>query len=471
MSKNEKNLKETKKNTFNAPQKVKEGDEFILDIKRLGINGEGIGFYNRLAIFVEGAIPGEGHNVQITKLDGKMAYGKSKELKHAAPCRKYPECPYYEECGGCSVMHIDYNEMLKYKREILVEALNRYTTLNTKSFEIKPCVSSDLELGYRNKSQLNVKKSDGKSSVSMIKAKSNILVPVEKCLVQNELINILNTKILNILDENGINPYIRKTNEGTLRYLVVRVTKDNKALVCFVCQNKDSKLKNIISKVLAIPEVVSVYENINPQDKSQEIFGKETNHLGGEEYIVETLGKIKYKIYPTTFFQLNTNQAEKMYDIVLKQAKLSFKEKVIDAYCGVGTIALYLAHNSKEVIGIEYNKESIKAAEENAKLNKISNAKFLQGDAAELLPKMVKDGESFDLLVADPPRTGLGDKFISAILESNVKRFIYVSCNPATLAKDLERLKEKYSINSITPVDMFPQTSLVESVTTLTLKK
>jgi 23S rRNA (uracil-5-)-methyltransferase RumA len=469
MSKQEKNKKDFEKKPSNGFKNIKENDQFILDIKRMGINGEGIGFYNRLAIFVDGAIPGEGHNIEISKLEGKMAYGKSIECKHASNARKMPECPYYAECGGCSVMHIDYQEMLKYKREIVIEALSRYTTINPKSFEIKNTIPSDYTLGYRNKSQLNVKKNDGKMSVAMIKAKSNILVPVDKCLVQKDLINTLNKKVLSILEEAKVEPYIRKTNTGSLRYLVIRATKENKALVCFVCQQKDAKLKELVNKLLAIPEIVSVYENINSNDKSLEIFGKETNHLGGEEYDIETLGKIKYKIYPTTFFQLNSYQAEKMYDVVLKQAKLSFKERVLDAYCGVGTIALYLAHNSKEVIGIEYNKESIKAAEENAKLNKISNAKFLQGDASELLPKMLRDGEVFDVLVADPPRTGLGEKFISAILESKVKKFIYVSCNPATLAKDLEKLKECYSINSITPLDMFPQTALVETVALLTL--
>lgn len=471
MSKEYKKTKENNKNDYKKPSSIKEGDQFILDIKRMGINGEGIGFYNRLAIFVDGVIPGEGHNIEITKLEGKMAYGKSLECKHESSSRKTPSCPYYSLCGGCSVMHIKYEDMLKYKREILIEALTRYTTLNPKSFEIKETVPSSKEYNYRNKSQLNIKKKDGKSSVCMIKAKSNILVPVEECLVQNELINTLNKKILSLADEMNINPYIRKDDSGLLRYLVIRQTKDNKALVCFVLKKKDNRIKELAKKVLEIKEVESVYENINPLDKTPDIFGKETNHLCGEEYIVETLGKIKYKIYPTTFFQLNSLQAEKMYDIVLKQAKLSFKERVLDAYCGVGTIALYLAHNSKEVIGIEYNKASVLAAEENAKLNKISNAKFLQGDASELLPKMVNDGEVFDVLVADPPRTGLGDKFINAILESNVKKFIYVSCNPATLAKDLERLKEKYNINSITPLDMFPQTALVESITTLTLKK
>ena len=470
MSKNEKNQKEFSKKPFTSPREVKEGNEFILDIKRMGINGEGIGFYNRLAIFVDGAIPGEGHNVSITKVDGKMAFAKSLEIKHESEARTTPICKHYLDCGGCSAMHIKYAEMLKFKRELLIEALSRYTTLNLKAFEIKQTVPSSKELGYRNKSQLNLKSFDNHTSVCMIKAKSNILVPITECAVQNSLINTLNEKIVKLIDKMGISIYSSKEKNGILKYLSIRVTKDNKALVCFVINKKDSKISLLAKEVIKLDNVESVYENINSNDKSIEIFGKETNHLEGSEFIIETLGKIKYRIYPTTFFQLNTLQAEKMYDLVLKAAKLSFKERVLDAYCGVGTIALYLAHNSKEVVGIEYNKASIQAAEENAKLNKIDNAKFLQGDAAELLPKMVRDGESFDVLVADPPRTGLGEKFISAILDSNVKRFIYVSCNPATLAKDLEVLKEKYNINSITPVDMFPQTPLVESVCVLTKK-
>ena len=450
---------------------MKIDDQFILDIKRMGINGEGIGFYNKLAIFVDGAIPGEGHDICITKVEGKMAFGKTIEIKNASPARKAAECPYYESCGGCAVMHVDYNQMLDYKRSILIEALNRYTRLDTKSFEIRKTVPSDNIFGYRNKAQLPIKKLDNKTSTCMIKARSNELVCIDECMVQNPLINKLNNQILEIVDELGISPYLYKFNRGVLKYLVVRVNKNNEALVCFVCYEKNKKLIELANRVMKLDGVVSVYENFNTSLKQGIIFGNETNHLAGEKYIVETLGKIKYQIYPTTFFQLNTHQAEKMYDAVLKACKLSRKERVLDAYCGVGSIGLYLAHMAGEVVGIEYNKDSIAAAKENAKFNKINNAKFYQGDAAELLPKMIKDGEAFDIVVADPPRTGLGDKFIEAILQTEVKRLIYVSCNPATLAKNLEVLSQKYKVTSITPIDMFPQTPLVESVTVLELKK
>lgn len=448
---------------------IKENDEFILDIKRLGINGEGVGFYNRMAVFVDGAIPGEGHDVVVTKVDGKMAYAKTKEIKHQSPYRKQPECPYFDICGGCSIMHIDYEESLKLKRELVIEALNRYTKINTKQFEIKQTVKSDYPFAYRNKEQLYLKKDNNQTKVCMIRPNSNITFPIDKCLIEQDLINEINPKILKLIDDLKIDLYDKKSKSGLIKQLVIRQNKDREALVCFIVSNNNEKLKTLAKEVIKIKGVKSVYININKDDKSIDAFGKETIHLEGEKYLVEKIGKIKYQIYPTTFFQLNSYQAEKLYDIVLKNCKLSFKERVLDAYCGVGTIGLYLAHMAKEVIGVEYNKEAVLAANENSKLNNIKNAKFLQGDATELLPRLIEN-ETFDVLVVDPPRTGLEEKFINAILESGIKKIIYVSCNPATLAKNLEILKQKYNINSITPVDMFSQTAHVETVVSMTHK-
>lgn len=449
---------------------MKEKEQFILDIKRLGINGEGIGFYNKLAVFVDGAIPGEGHEVCVTKCESKMVFAESVGIKTVSKARKEAECPHYSSCGGCAVMHIQYETMLKYKRDLLIEALNRYTRLEPRSFEIRSTVPSEHIFDYRNKSQLPVKKLGKTTKVCMIKAKSNELVPIDSCLVTNPLINELNTKILEIADELGISSYVPKFTRGVLRYLVIRVNKKNEALVCFVCFEKNKKIYELAQRVMMLEGVKGVYENFNDSKKTSAIFGNVTNHLAGNPYIVETLGNIQYQIYPTTFFQLNSYQAEVMYDIVLKCCKLSRQERVLDAYCGVGAIGLYLAKMAKEVIGIEYNKDSVLAANENAKLNKIKNAKFYQGDASLLLPKMIKNGTDFDVIVCDPPRVGLGKAFIEAILSTEVKRLVYVSCNPATLAKDLELLSEKYMVNSITPVDMFPQTPLVETICQLSLK-
>lgn len=450
---------------------MREKDKFILDIKRLGINGEGIGYYNKLAIFVNDAIPGEGVNVEITKVDKKMAFAKVLEYKKKSPNRIDALCPYYKECGGCNVLHIKYDEMLKLKRDLIIESIQRYTTINYKSFEIRQTIPSPKPFNYRNKSQVPLRKNiDGNFETCMIKAKSNELIKVDDCLVNDEIINKLNKDILKIADEIGISPYLAKYNRGVLRYLAIRVNKKGEAMVCFICYDKNEKIKELAKRVIELPNVVSVYENFNRTTKATELYGEETNLLEGKEFLIEEIGNIKYQLTPKTFFQLNTLQAENMFNLVLKSAKLSKKERVLDAYCGVGAIGLYLAKMAKEVIGVETNPSSIEAAKANAKLNKINNAKFILGDAKELITQMVENNESFDVLVADPPRTGLGEEFAKAVLKSGIKRFIYVSCNPSTLAKDLEILKDKYTISSITPLDMFPGSVHCETISLLNLK-
>ena len=448
---------------------MKEKDSFILDIKRLGINGEGIGFYNKMAVFVENAIPGEGHSIEVSKVDGKMAFGKTIEIKHISKDRVNPSCPYYAECGGCNVSHISYEKMLEFKRDLLIEAISRYTTLNPKSFEIRKTIPSEDMLHYRNKSQLVVKKVDGKFSVCMLQPNSNMIVPIDSCLVQKKKINELNRNVLKLAEELDISPYITKFQRGLLRYLIIRVNENDEALVCIVCGERSNKIKELAKKVIELPGVVGVYESFNNSKKEVGFFGTEPQLLEGKPYIVEKLGKVMYRIYPNTFFQLNTKQAKNLFDVILKACKLSFKERVLDAYSGVGAIGLYLAHMAKEVVGIEYNKDAVTAANENAAMNKIKNAKFLQGDAALLLPKLIEE-EPFDVVVVDPPRTGLAEEFISTLLKTHIKRVIYVSCNPATLAKDLEKLSSAYQVNSITPLDMFPQTALVESICSLVLR-
>ena len=449
---------------------MKQDDKIILDIKRLGINGEGIGYYKRKAVFIDGAIPGETHEVTITKSLDKMNFAKSERIIKESKSRVQVKCPYYKECGGCSTMHISYEQMLEYKKELIIEAINRYTHLNPKHFEIKNTIKSEYDYYYRNKAQLPLKKENDKYSACMIQASSNKLIPVKDCMVQNKVINKLTTAILKMADELEIPPFIAKFNRGVLRYLSIRVNEKNEALVCFVCYEKSEKIKQLAKKVIELPEVKSVYENFNTKLKAPTIYGEESNHLEGDKYLIMTINNIKYELYPTTFFQLNTSQAKNIFDIVKKTAKLSKKEIVLDAFCGVGAIGLNLASMANMVIGIENNKESVDAAIENAKINKIKNAKFICGDANKLLPSMINDGKKIDVIIVDPPRVGLGDEFIKTLKKINIKRLIYVSCNPATLAKDIEQLSDNYQVNSITPLDMFPNTPHVESISLLVRK-
>ena len=447
------------------------GDNISVEIKRLGINGEGIGYYNRLAIFIPGGIPGERCDVEITSVSEKMAYAKIIDIKNVSKDRCEPKCKYYNRCGGCNTMHINYNKMGDFKRDRVIESITRYTDLNPRSFEVKKTVLMQNPYNYRFKASLPVRKFNDNATVGLYSVDGKEVIYIDGCMNQADQINNINKKILALMDKLNVVPYIEKYKRGEVKYIVTRVSHFNKeAQVTFVIGEKTPKIKELAKEVIKIDFVVSVFESFADGEGDSLIFGSDIKLLEGKKTILESIGKYKFELLPTAFFQLNPIQTEVLYEHVLKACKLSFKERVLDAYCGVGTIGIYLAHNASEVIGIEYNKEAVENANNNAQLNKIKNAKFLQGDVVELLPHMIKDGEAFDVIVADPPRVGLGSELCEAILESGAKRFIYVSCNPATLAKDLNILTKKYNVNSIEPFDMFPNTSHVEAICVLNRK-
>ncbi len=449
---------------------MKVNDEFILDIKRIGINGEGIGYYNKMAVFVNNAIPGEGVKVKVTKLEKNMAFAEVVEYMHKSEFRETPICKFYSECGGCQLMHIAYEKTLEYKKEILIEALNRYTKLNTKSFEIKNTIPSASTLGYRNRSLMPLRETDYHNiRTTMIKEGTNHQIDVDECLIHNDLINDINKEIIKIASMLKISVYSNKNKEGILRYLSVRVNENDEALVTFVMTKETKETEDLCKKTSEIDYVKGVYVLLNNSFKPGNILEGKLIHKYNQKYIVMTSGKIKYNIYPNTFFQLNSNQAQVLNELVLKNLKLSRKEKVLDIYCGVGFISLYISHLAKEVVGIEYEKSSITSAKENAVINKIKNTRFYSGDAAEVLTKLLKE-ETFDNVVLDPPRSGLDDKMIDILLNNEFKKIIYVSCNPATLAKNLDKLSLKYNVNKIEILDMFPNTSNVESIALLQLK-
>ena len=451
--------------------RLKENDEFILDIKRIGINGEGIGYYHKLAIFVDDAIPGEGHNVKITKVTDNMAFAESIENKHPSEFRQIPVCPYFKDCGACSTMHIQYDKMCDYKREMIIEAIRKYTKINPKSFEIKPTFKAPFTSNYRNRSITPLRSTDYNNvKACMIKEGTNHLIDIDECLIHDELINELTNKIIKIASSYKIPVYSAKNKDGILRYLSIRVNDNNEALVTFIVTKQTEDLYKLISETSIIKEVKGIYILLNNNFNSGNIIQGKFIHAYGEEKIVLNINKLKYNIYPDTFFQLNTSQTENLCEKVLKSLKLSLKEKVLDIYCGVGFISLYISHMAKEVVGIEYEKKSIISANENAEINKIKNTRFYCGDAAKVTEELLKN-ESFDCLILDPPRTGLDDNMIKLLLDNDFKRIIYVSCNPSTLAKNLNDLSNKYKINSIEPFDMLPNTAHIESITVLSLNK
>ena len=451
-----------------------EGQEVIVDIKRLGINGEGIAFYKKKAVFVNNAIPGEGINVKITKVLDKMCFAEIVDFKHTSETRVEPKCPYYNECGACQVMHIDYNKTLEFKRDAVIEALNRYTKLNTKSFEIKKTFGCANPNNYRYKSQLVATSYNDLIHLGLIKPNSNKVKIIDSCLTQNELVNEINAKVVELLNKYKFTAYDSKTKQGDIRNVIVRVSHyNNEAQVTLVYAYKhlDQKLKDVAKEIINIDHVVSVAKTYHDTFDDGLVIQKECVILEGKKTIVENIGKYKFELSPESFFQLNPVQTENLYELTLRACKLSHKENVLDLYCGAGTIGIYLSKMANKIIGIELNEKAVENAKANALSNKVGNASYYAGSVDKVLPTLFKENIKIDVVVVDPPRAGLGEAVCNTLINNDFKRIVYVSCNPATLAQDLNILSKKYNVKYIQPVDMFPHTSHVETITLLEIKK
>jgi len=446
---------------------LKVGDKFFVDIKRVGINGEGIAYYKKLAIFIPNALPKENIFIEITSVNKKYANGVIRELKKPSPLRVNNFCPYYNKCGGCSLQHLDYSNSGEIKKNILIEALNRYSGLDYKKFEIRKTMLMDDPFGYRYKATLPLRQGEHGVVYGMYAPNSEQFVRTKECKVQNDIINQVAFSLCSALDMSSINAYSPKLKNGYARYLIIRTSHFNlDTQVTFIFSKKPSNLETLTKLCLEIPHVTSVYYSINEVEDNVEFFGSELIHLGGKETILEKLDDYSFELLPNSFFQLNPLQATTLFNEVKKACKLSGKETVLDAYCGVGVIGTFLARNAKEVIGIESSAEAVINAKKNALLNKIDNIKFIEGDSTNVIPYVNKKND-VDILVVDPPRSGLDDKLLNTIMKSDIKKIIYVSCNPATLAKNLSVLKDKYDVKFMEPIDMFPFSAHVESITVL----
>ena len=452
--------------------KLELSQTFPLTIKRLGINGEGVGYFKRQVVFVPGALPGEEVVVEATKVHPKFVEAKIKNIRKKSEFRVQPICPVYEECGGCQLQHLDYSQQLKEKRDIVIQSLERHTNLPMDQMDIRETMGMENPWNYRNKSQFQVGQKDGKVLAGLYGINSHNLVHIDQCVVQHSKTNKAIGTVRKVLQKLQIPIYSEKSKKGIVRTVVARVgIQTGELQIVLITAKKELPQKEQIVEEIKkrLPEVKSIMQNVNGE-KTSLIFGEETVNLGGNDFIQETLGDLSFELSARTFFQLNPEQTVKLYNEVKEAAQLTGMEKVVDAYCGVGTIGLWVADQAAEIRGMDVIPESIEDAKKNAARHGIKHAQYVTGKAEVILPKWANEGWTPDVVIIDPPRTGLDQQLLETLLKVKPKRIVYVSCNPSTLAKDISVLAPLYKIEYIQPVDMFPQTSHVECVSRLVLK-
>ncbi|MFC7373612.1 23S rRNA (uracil(1939)-C(5))-methyltransferase RlmD [Fictibacillus iocasae] len=449
------------------------GQTIPLTIKRLGINGEGVGFFKKTVVFVPGALPGEEITAVITKVFPNRAEANVKKLRKASKDRITPPCPIYEECGGCQLQHLSYAAQLREKQDIVRQAFERYTKISPDKLPLKETIGMENPWDYRNKSSFQAGRENGEVIAGLYSGNSHKLVDIEACLVQHPDTNKVTNEVKRILKDLNIPMHPDKAKRAAVRTIVVRTAFRSNGLQLALVTSGEHLLKKdlfVAEMKKRLPIVTSIVQNVNDQ-KTSLIFGDTTLPLSGSETIKEKLGELSFELSARAFFQLNPKQTVVLYDEVKKQAKLTGKEKIVDAYCGSGTIGLWLAPFAKEIRGMDVIEESIKNARENAENHGFTQALFETGKAEKWLPKWLNEGWKPDVVVVDPPRTGCDQQFLSTVLKIKPKRMVYVSCNPSTLAKDVHMLiNGGFALEEITPVDMFPQTSHIETVCTLVWK-
>lgn len=446
--------------------------EYIIKIDSYGHEGEGVGKINNFTVFVKGAIKGETVKIKLIKVN--KTYGIAKLLEVIVPSqhRENPVCSIYKRCGGCNLQHISYPEQLNFKTQRVKDVMERVGKLeNTK---IHNAIGMEIPYNYRNKVQLPVGAIDSEIVVGFYAPRSHDIINMEHCYIQSKL----GDKIIHILkewmNENKIKHYDEKTHGGIIRHIMLREGFRTKEVMIVIVTN-GAKLPNAKSLVQKLRENIlnlkSVIQNIN-EDKTNVILGQKSITLWGQDTISDYIGDFKFNISPLSFFQVNPIQTEVLYNKAMEYADLKGDEIVFDAYCGTGTISLFLSQKAKMVFGVEIIPQAIENANENKKENNIDNVEFIVGKSEEEIPKLIKSGIKPDVIVLDPPRKGCEESLLNAIVKAAPKKIVYVSCDPATLARDLRILEDlSYRAVEIQPVDMFPQSAHIENVTLLTRKE
>ncbi len=451
---------------------MQKNEEYIVDIIDNGFEGEGIAKINDLTIFIPGAIKGEKIKIIIVKVLTSYAFGKILEIINSSEDRNTNvDCSTYKRCGGCNLRHVNYKTTLKMKKNVVQNLVNK--NLKTKII-VKDTIGMEHPFHYRNKAQYPIGlDKNGNPMIGVFANRTHEVIQIDKCLIQNEEAEKIAKFICQFAQKNNISVYNEKTCQGLLRHIVVKVGIKTNQIMCILVltSEKFPNEEKLISELTKqFPNITTIVKNINNKNTNV-ILGKTNINIFGNGYIYDKLGDYTFKISPLSFYQINPIQTEKLYDLALQAAKLTGKEIVFDLYCGIGTIGIYMANKAKKVYGIEIVEDAIKDAKENCKINNITNAEYYAGDTEKLLTDLIENKKiKPDVIVVDPPRKGLDNTTIENILKIKPKRLVYVSCNPATLMRDLSKLECEYEIKEIQPVDMFPFTSHVECVSLMCLK-
>ncbi len=442
-------------NTFTSNSK------HIITINSINSRGEGVGRINNRVIFVPYGVPGDQIEIKIEVTKKNYSTGKIIDMIKPSAHRVEAPCEYFGLCGGCTFQHIDYNYQLFLKENLVKENLKKIG--NIQSELIREIIPSDNIWNYRNKVQLVIKNKKGNITPGFYRRDSHELVHVRYCLIQHDLSNKLIEKIIPLL--SGWTVYNERRGTGMLRYITCKTSFSNKETLCtLICNEKKiPDREKFLENLKQITGLAGIVQNFNTSG-SNVVMGEENVLLSGRNYIVEEIRNIKFMISSSSFFQVNTGQIGKMYDVISDIISPLHIKQAIDAYCGIGTFSLFLSNYAGYVSGIEENTEAVSMAKKNMELNNMSNIDFIAGQVEELLYNIGCD-KKIDLIILDPPRKGCEGDILKTIRKLGIKHIVYISCNPATLARDLVILKElEYEVRLIQPVDMFPHTPHVESI-------
>ena len=437
-----------------------------LDMTSYTAEGMGVARLEGRVVFVPGTIKGERWQVRLEKVNKNVAWGRGVELLDPSPERIEPDCPLYGRCGGCQFRHMTYDEELRAKRQRIQDALSR---LGGVELELPPVLGAEDTLRYRNKVQFPVSMEKQGLSVGYYQARSHSVLDARDCPLQPESVTRLRAAFKGWMEEQAVAPYDEKTGRGLVRHLYVRTNSRGESLVCVVVNGKslpqEEKLVEVLRKTE--PGLAGVVLNSNTRDTNV-ILGTEYRTVWGRDWLEEELCGLTFQLSVPSFFQINRAQTQRLYALALEFAGLTGKETVLDLYCGIGTISLALAQRAGKVIGTEIVPQAIEDAKENARRNGLANAEFFCGDAGAVAEKLAREGVRPQVICVDPPRKGLGEEVPAVLAGMGPERIVYVSCDPATLARDVKRFGALgYRAVRAQGVDLFPRCAHVETVVLL----